>query len=235
MLFSIVAPVYNRISFLSDCVDSVLPQHFDDYEVILVDDGSTDGASELCDELAKGDRVNVIHKANGGPSQARNTGMSSALGDYIVFLDADDEFGDSYLVGLARELGENPRDVLLGSLRTDFGGGPGDKDVRLFDAAYANGMDLRGLIRYFFTTADDAPFAAWHNVYSRGSSRAIIFALTRSSCGPRTGTSHSGFLRRSPVGIGAPRPSTKRILLCKLGEGVLTLRLSGGLRTAHGQ
>ena len=167
MLFSIVVPAYNCISFLSGCVDSVLSQHFDDYEVILVDDGSTDGTSELCDELAKDDRVTVIRNANGGPSRARNAGMSLASGDYIVFLDADDEFGDGYLVGLARELEENPCDVLLGSLRTDFGVGSGGKDVRLFDVAYANGLNLRGLIRYFFTTADDAPFAAWHNVYSR--------------------------------------------------------------------
>lgn len=167
MLFSIVIPAYNCSTYLEGCVSSVLSQGFDDYEIILVDDGSNDGTADLCDKLAGCGRVKVIHESNSGASHARNTGVAAASGEYIVFLDSDDEFADGYLEGLSRQLAATRFDVLLGSVRTDFGEGVDKRDVKLFDADYANARDLRGLVKYFFTSADDAPFAAWHNVYSR--------------------------------------------------------------------
>ena len=167
MLFSIVIPAYNCSTYLGGCVSSVLSQGFVDYEIILVDDGANDGTAGLCDELVEYGRVKVIHETNSGASHARNTGMVAASGEYIVFLDSDDEFADGYLEGLSRQLEATCFDVLLGSVRTDFGEGVDERDVKLFDADYANTKDLKGLVRYFFTSADDAPFAAWHNVYSR--------------------------------------------------------------------
>lgn len=88
---SVIVPVYNCISYLERGVDSILAQTFDDFELILVDDGSTDGSGELCDRLASGDaRVKVIHKENGGAGSARNAGMDAASATYWVFPDADD-------------------------------------------------------------------------------------------------------------------------------------------------
>ena len=90
-------PVYNSGVFLKTAVDSILGQSFKDFELILVDDGSTDGSSEKCDEYAKKDnRVKVIHQENGGICNARNTALRIAQGDYITFSDHDDE----YLPGL---------------------------------------------------------------------------------------------------------------------------------------
>lgn len=90
-LVSVIIPVYNRIYFLEQCVCSVLSQTYKFVEIILVDDGSTDGSSLLCDSLAvKKSRIHVIHKENGGPSDARNTGLLRAKGKYILFLDSDD-------------------------------------------------------------------------------------------------------------------------------------------------
>ena len=92
MKFSVVIPVYNVKDYLEKCVRSVLAQNNNEYEMILVDDGSTDGSGALCDELAAQapEKIRVIHKPNGGLGDARNVGLEHALGDYLVFLDSDD-------------------------------------------------------------------------------------------------------------------------------------------------
>lgn len=89
---SVIVPVYQAEKFLHRCLDSVARQTFSDWELILVDDGSTDGSAALCDRFAAGDaRVRVFHrKKNQGVSEARNLGLHEAKGDYIAFLDADD-------------------------------------------------------------------------------------------------------------------------------------------------
>ncbi len=88
---SIIVPVYNVASYLSKCVDSILSQSLQEIEVILVDDGSTDACGWICDQYAiQDDRVKVIHKANGGLSDARNAGIAQAAGEYIGFVDSDD-------------------------------------------------------------------------------------------------------------------------------------------------
>nr|AKE79128.1 glycosyltransferase [Streptococcus suis]AKE79153.1 glycosyltransferase [Streptococcus suis]AKE80258.1 glycosyltransferase [Streptococcus suis]AKE80312.1 hypothetical protein YS68.seq-orf00011 [Streptococcus suis]AKE80336.1 glycosyltransferase [Streptococcus suis] len=88
---SIIVPVYQVVTYLERCIDSLVNQTYRDIEVILVDDGSTDGSSELCDKLAKNDeRVRVIHKENGGLSTARNVGLANANGKYVTFVDSDD-------------------------------------------------------------------------------------------------------------------------------------------------
>lgn len=88
---SVIIPVYNVEKYLIECVNSVLVQSFQDYEMILVDDGSTDNSGRICDEYAeKYSQIKVIHKKNGGLSDARNFGIKEAKGDYLIFLDSDD-------------------------------------------------------------------------------------------------------------------------------------------------
>ena len=94
-MISIIIPVYKVEDYLHECVDSVLSQSYHDIEVILVDDGSPDGCPQICDEYAANDtRITVIHKKNGGLSEARNTGMSVAKGEYIYCIDSDDYLDD---------------------------------------------------------------------------------------------------------------------------------------------
>lgn len=88
---SVIVPVYNTLNCLERCVDSVCGQTYENLEIILVDDGSTDGTGQLCDTLAKRDeRIRVYHKENGGASSARNLGLQKASGDYVGFVDSDD-------------------------------------------------------------------------------------------------------------------------------------------------
>jgi len=96
MTFSIIIPVYKTEKYINDCIKSILSQSFADYECILVDDGSPDNCPSLCDDFSRKDsRIKVIHKENGGPSDARNIGILQAAGKYIVFLDSDDIFNDN--------------------------------------------------------------------------------------------------------------------------------------------
>lgn len=97
-LISIVIPVYNTKTFLAQCVDSILLQTYKNFECILVDDGSSDGSGELCDDYSlKDDRVSVFHIQNGGVSKARNYGIAKAKGQYISFIDSDDFVLADYL------------------------------------------------------------------------------------------------------------------------------------------
>lgn len=103
--FSIVIPVYNVEKYLDQCVQSVLKQEFTDYEVILVDDGSTDSSGSMCDQFAeKHINIMVIHKVNGGASDARNTGIRAAKGEYVLFLDSDDYIAEGSLSCIARRI-----------------------------------------------------------------------------------------------------------------------------------
>lgn len=90
-LISVIVPIYNVEKYLSKCVDSIINQTYKNLEIILVDDGSPDNCPKICDEYENQDsRIKVIHKENGGLSDARNAGMKIASGDYIFFVDSDD-------------------------------------------------------------------------------------------------------------------------------------------------
>ena len=88
---SIIVPVYQVKNYLPRCIDSLIAQTFEDIEIILVDDASSDGSGEICDAYAKKDpRIRVIHQEHGGLSVARNTGLAAARGEWLMFVDSDD-------------------------------------------------------------------------------------------------------------------------------------------------
>lgn len=90
-MVSIIVPIYNAEKYLRECIESVIAQTFTDWELILVDDGSTDSSGKIADEYAASDsRIRVIHSENGGPGHARNTGIDASKGEYLAFVDADD-------------------------------------------------------------------------------------------------------------------------------------------------
>ena len=114
---SIIVPVYNVEEYLEDCLKSVVNQNFSEYEVILVDDGSTDNCPRICDAFAeKFDCFSVIHKSNGGLSSARNAGIHAAKGKYLMFLDSDDFLiNNNALELIAKALYALKPDLLIGS------------------------------------------------------------------------------------------------------------------------
>lgn len=94
---SVIIPVYNAEVYLKECIDSVLNQSFKDFELLLINDGSTDNSGTLCDQYATVDkRVKVFHKENGGVSAARNLGIENAKGEWLTFIDSDDYVGGNY-------------------------------------------------------------------------------------------------------------------------------------------
>jgi glycosyltransferase involved in cell wall biosynthesis len=116
MLFSIVIPIYNVEKYVSECIDSVLAQSYKNYEIILVDDGSKDNSGIICDKYSKRyDFIRVIHKKNGGLSDARNVGLKELSGKYVIFLDSDDLWiNSSFLENAEKFIQENgDQDVIL--------------------------------------------------------------------------------------------------------------------------
>lgn len=98
MKISIIVPVYNGENHIKNCVQSILKQSYTDFELLLIDDGSTDTSGALCDDFATKDkRIRVFHQENGGPSSARNKGISEMQGDFVTFIDADDYVDKGYL------------------------------------------------------------------------------------------------------------------------------------------
>lgn len=97
-LVSVIVPIYNTEKYLENCINSILNQSYKNLEIILVDDGSTDNSGKIADEFAKKDqRIKVIHQKNAGQSAARNVGIRQANGDYISFVDSDDEINMDYV------------------------------------------------------------------------------------------------------------------------------------------
>lgn len=115
MKFSFIIPVYNTSAFLERCVQSILNQTYTNFEIILVNDGSTDQSPELCDQLAAQDsRITVLHQTNQGLPIARNKGLEQAAADYILFTDSDDYYeGKTRLEEIAAQLSKNPVDLLF--------------------------------------------------------------------------------------------------------------------------
>ena len=114
MLISIIAPVYNVAPYFTEFVNSVRHQTIPDFELILIDDGSNDGSSEMCDQFAQeDDRIKVVHQANRGASAARNHGLKLMTGDYVTFVDSDDVLDEDYLQILYDHLISHHADIAV--------------------------------------------------------------------------------------------------------------------------
>lgn len=123
ILLSIIVPVYNTQLYLSRCIDSLLHDEHKFYEVILVNDGSTDGSAAILDSyVLKDPRIRVIHKVNGGSSSARNAGLSASLGEYVGFIDSDDYVSPAYVAEFYEAIKFNQPDIIIGGRYSDING-----------------------------------------------------------------------------------------------------------------
>lgn len=135
---SVIVPLYNVERYVNRCIDSILTQSFDNFEVILINDGSTDKTGDICDfYAAKDSRIKVIHKENGGGSSARKAGIDAAIGKYIMFIDSDDAYVEGALEKAHKTIVEHNVDIVQFNYYktenmedvTPFGTG----EVQLFD------------------------------------------------------------------------------------------------------
>ena len=133
--FSIIVPAYNSSTFIRKCIESVLNQTYVGFELIIVDDGSQDNTLEICRAYAEKDpRVKALHKENGGHTSARNEGLKSATGEYVLFLDSDDWFSKETLECCCNSIVMNKPDVLIFRMENSDGTTP--YKVRISDGCY---------------------------------------------------------------------------------------------------
>ena len=162
---SIIIPVYNAESYLARCLDSIFEQSFTSYEVILVDDGSTDSSSLICDRYSSTDpRFRTVHKKNGGVGSARNAGMNLAKGEYVMFVDADDALLPDALESVMEQV--TGEDLVVGGYTAFFGGIPGREVHPSGERAYGSGS-----IDSFFQTnvrrGNDLIEVSWAKLFRR--------------------------------------------------------------------
>lgn len=165
--FSLILPCYNVAAYVERCVRSICSQGFDDYEIILVDDGSTDQTPALCDALAvQHAGVRVIHKENGGLSSARNAGLAAASGQYVWFVDSDDWIEPDALLRLHQASCEGSPDVVkFGYFRVQ--GQEAEVQSSMQPGLYEGETQLEALRREAFCAAGRYILSAWSHVYRR--------------------------------------------------------------------
>ena len=163
-LISIIVPIYKVEAYLCRCVDSIISQTYTNLEIILVDDGSPDNCGKICDKYSVKDRrVKVIHKTNGGLSDARNVAITSADGEWITFVDSDDYVAQDYVATLYRIVERNKCKVGVASMRTFVEGeavstNQPDYEECVFD-------NLTGIEKMFYQELFDT--TAWGKIYHR--------------------------------------------------------------------
>lgn len=154
-LISVIVPVYNVKKYVEKCLDSILRQKYKNLDIVVVDDGSDDGSSEICDNLEKKDkRVRVFHKKNGGLSDARNFGLKKAKGDIVVFVDGDDFVSDNYVSVMLEVMVRNNADVVVCGYNNIV---PNEESVSGRDAAVK-----------LLTRHETMDIVAWNKLYKKG-------------------------------------------------------------------
>ena len=140
MKVSIVIPVYNKAEYISDCLESLLQQDFDDFEIVAVNDGSTDDSGKICDEkAAENTRIRVIHTENGGVTAARRKGVEQAKGEYIMFVDADDKLLPNAIKTLYKAIIDSNADEVIGTYKDQYG--------NRYDSGWRGFMSCEPLVR----------------------------------------------------------------------------------------
>ena len=148
---SVIIPVYNGQSYISRCVESILRQTYEDYEILLIDDGSTDSSPIICDKYStENSKIRVVHKENGGLSDARNMGIKESQGKYITFVDNDDWIEPQMLEKLHDAAKVHAADIVMCNHQMRYSGDDNKKEAQnenYFDKEYTQDEFLNILLR----------------------------------------------------------------------------------------
>lgn len=162
-MISIIVPVYKVEKYLPACIESVLAQTYQDWELLLIDDGSPDSCPAICDEYAKKDtRIRAIHKENGGVGSARNKGLDEAKGEYVMFLDSDDMLVSDALYIASHKIVENNVDVLCFQYRIIRDGGSNTPIVQIEDGEHIDNIEYAKKV-----LLGQVPMVIWGKLYKR--------------------------------------------------------------------
>lgn len=174
---SVIVPVYNTECYLIKCIDSLRNQTYQNLEIILVDDGSSSRCRELCDQIADSDaRIHVLHKKNGGLSDARNAGMRNSTGEYLVFCDSDDWMEPDIIKTAISEIKKTEAQIVIWGYSADvvdqnevllsYHQCAADATIGIGDAECLSNKEIQGLLGY-----------AWNKLYKRNilASNELLF------------------------------------------------------------
>ncbi|WP_455581611.1 glycosyltransferase family 2 protein [Dysosmobacter sp.] len=166
---SVIVPVYNTEKYLRRCIDSILNQTYEALEVILVDDGSTDGSGAVCDEYAEKDaRVRVIHQKNGGISAARNAGIDAASGQYIAFIDSDDYLFPTMYGKLFESLQKTKADIAVCQWQYEMADGRQVVEKEKIDASLYGKKSAADFAAYLYRSGsyeNGVVVSTWNKLY----------------------------------------------------------------------
>lgn len=166
--FSIIVPVYNVENFVQQCIESILAQSYTEFELIVIDDGSTDSSGFICEKAAEEDnRIRVIHQKNAGLSAARNTGMKYMTGQYVIFIDSDDFLNNNlFLYNIAAKLQKENVDILqLSYSNCDENGKNIVRGVSECKDDFSNNTDVGNVLGKLLKT-NQFVISAWSKVVS---------------------------------------------------------------------
>lgn len=170
-MISVIVPVYNSENYLSECIDSLINQTYKNFELILVDDGSTDKSARMCDEYAiKDSRIKVVHKENGGVSSARNVGLQLSQGEYIQFVDSDDYVKPEFLSILINSIEQNNSQISVCKASTIHINGTKSKSKSKVSENIT--LDRKEATSFLFNEMNNA---LWNKLISKDAIKDIIF------------------------------------------------------------
>ncbi|MBR1470750.1 MAG: glycosyltransferase [Lachnospiraceae bacterium] len=160
---SVIVPVYNVKDYLEACINSICCQTYQNIEVILIDDGSTDGCGNICDRYAEQyENIQVIHKKNGGLAAARNSGLEVSTGEYVAFIDSDDQIHPRFVEEMLRLCEDNDCGMAICSYRSDA-----KWDENAVEKNKAEVLDYTELLDRFYTDDHIRITVAWNKLYRR--------------------------------------------------------------------
>lgn len=167
-LISVIVPIYNVEQYLGRCIDSVIKQSYQNLEIILINDGSTDSCHSICETYKSLDsRIHVIHQKNGGLSVARNTGLDYCNGKYIYLLDSDDFIEEDTIISLYTSICEHDADISIGNINKVYCNGVIEPFTQLEDKVLENKREMYKNASMYVT--------AWGKLYKRDIFKSIRY------------------------------------------------------------